>query len=53
MENTNFKTLNVKDPSRINLKERKIFKKLDQPGTDIVFYVKPNHLVRRRMMMRD
>jgi hypothetical protein len=40
MENRNFNTLNVKDPERINLKGRGIFRKLDQPGTEIIFSVK-------------
>jgi hypothetical protein len=33
MENMNYKTLTVRNPSRINLKGRRIFKILNQPGT--------------------
>lgn len=50
MENRNFKKLTAQDPSRINLKGRGIYKKLDQPGTEIVFYVKPITIERRRML---
>lgn len=40
MENTNYKTLTVRNPSRINLKGRGIFKILNQPGTSINFHEK-------------